>query len=100
MSTKKKSVKKAVTKKKAVAKKKVAVKKKVSVKKSTAKKRVVKKKSVASQRTTHPQVSPRERYEMVATMAYYRAEKRNFESGHDYEDWLECEAIVDKMLAK
>ncbi len=42
------------------------------------------------------QVGPRERYEMIAKMAYYRAEKRNFAPGHDYRDWLECEALVDK----
>ncbi|MCW8982598.1 MAG: DUF2934 domain-containing protein [Gammaproteobacteria bacterium] len=99
-----KTEKKTASKKKAVSKKKVALKKspakkKVAVKKSVTKKRVVKKKSVASKKA-HPQVSPRERYEMIATMAYYRAEKRNFEQGHDYQDWLECEAIVDKMLSK
>lgn len=89
MNAKKKSVKKAV------AKKKVAVKKKVA-----AKKRGATKKRVATKKSIRSQVSPRERYEMIATMAYYRAENRNFEQGHDYQDWLECEAIVDKMLSK
>ena len=99
MSPASKSVKKASTKKKVAVKKK-SVKKKVAVKKSATKKRVVKKRSAATKKVTNPQVSPRERYEMIATMAYYRAEKRNFEQGHDYQDWLECEEIVDKMLSK
>jgi hypothetical protein len=89
------------------AKKKV-VKKKVSKKKATNKaaspKGPVRKKRVArvapQQATTpHPEVSPRERYEMIATMAYYRAENRNFEAGHEMDDWIECEHIVDQMLA-
>ena len=45
-----------------------------------------------------PTISPRERYEMIATMAYYRAEQRNFAPGNDQDDWYECEQIVDEML--
>ena len=86
-----------------VAKKKVAAKKKVVsqkvVKKATAKKTTAKKKTVAKRTTTGSVVSPRERYEMIATMAYYRAEQRNFGQGHDVEDWLECERIIDQMLS-
>ena len=32
--------------------------------------------------------------EMVAKNAYYRAEKRNFESGHELEDWFEAEREI------
>ena len=84
-----------VSKKKVVAKKKVA-KKKVAAKPVT-KKKVAKKKAPATQSNTL--ISPRERYEMIATMAYYRAEQRNFAPGHDVEDWLDCEHIIDKMLS-
>jgi hypothetical protein len=78
-------------------------KKKVASKKKVAKKQVAKKK--ASSKKTNPSgtsalISPRERYEMIATMAYYRAEQRNFDPGHDVEDWLDCERIIDQMLAK
>ncbi|MCU7844991.1 MAG: DUF2934 domain-containing protein [Candidatus Thiodiazotropha sp. (ex Monitilora ramsayi)] len=88
----KKEEKGKTVKKKAVAKKKVT-KKKV-VKKATKKKVAVKRSKSASV------ISPRERYEMVATMAYYRAEQRNFEPGHDVEDWLDCERIIDEMLSR
>jgi hypothetical protein len=37
---------------------------------------------------------------MIATMAYYRAEKRNFAPGDEQQDWLECEQMVDEMLRK
>jgi len=94
MSPKTKSVKKAATKKK------VAVKKKVVVKKKSVKKKVATKKRVVKKKAAQLQVSPRERYEMIATMAYYRAEKRNFAQGHAYQDWLECEAIIDTILDK
>jgi hypothetical protein len=69
--------------------------KKVSKKKATTKKSVAKKTS-----GVRAKISPRERYEMIATMAFYRAEQRNFEPGHDVEDWLECEGIIDGMLGK
>jgi len=36
-----------------------------------------------------------ERQVMVAQAAYYRAQKRNFEPGHELEDWLEAEAELE-----
>jgi hypothetical protein len=36
---------------------------------------------------------------MIAEAAYYRAQSRNFQSGHEVEDWLEAEAEVDRQLA-
>ena len=89
------SKKKAVSKKK-VAKKKVTAKK--VVKKKVSAKKVTKKKA-AARASKRGVISPRERYEMIATMAYYRAEQRNFEPGHDVEDWLDCERIIDEMMA-
>ena len=81
---------------------KTAAKKKV-VKKAVTTKAVAKK---ATAKATTPKgnpsrlaISPRERYEMIATMAYYRAEQRNFEPGHDVEDWLDCERTIDMMLS-
>lgn len=35
-----------------------------------------------------------ERRDMVATAAYFRAQKRGFEPGHEMEDWLAAEADV------
>ena len=32
--------------------------------------------------------------EVIAVAAYYLAERRNFEPGHDLEDWLSAEAQV------
>lgn len=32
--------------------------------------------------------------EMVAVNAYYRAEKRGFEYGHEMDDWLEAEQKI------
>ena len=36
-----------------------------------------------------------ERQQMVAVAAYYLAEKRNFEPGHELEDWLAAEAELE-----
>ncbi|MEW8692488.1 MAG: DUF2934 domain-containing protein, partial [Candidatus Thiodiazotropha endolucinida] len=81
------NAKKSTTTKKTKAK---VSKKKVTKKKAITKKRVAKK--TMTKRRARASISPRERYEMIATMAYYRAEQRNFEPGHDVEDWLECES--------
>ncbi len=72
---------------------KTVVKKKPA-KKVVAKKTTVKKKAAAKK----PKITPRQRYEMIATMAYYRAEHRNFEPGYEQEDWYESEQMVDRML--
>ncbi|MEW8028745.1 MAG: DUF2934 domain-containing protein [Candidatus Thiodiazotropha sp.] len=89
------NAKKSTTTKKTKAK---VSKKKVTKKKAITKKRVAKK--AVTKRSPKASISPRERYEMIATMAYYRAEQRNFEPGHDVEDWLECEGIIDHMLGR
>lgn len=35
---------------------------------------------------------------MIATAAYFRAQRRNFESGHELEDWLTAESEIDAAL--
>ena len=35
---------------------------------------------------------------MIAEAAYYCAEKRGFETGHELEDWLEAEARMEALL--
>ncbi|HEY4646900.1 MAG TPA: DUF2934 domain-containing protein [Steroidobacteraceae bacterium] len=39
-----------------------------------------------------------DRDDMIATAAYFRAQKRNFETGHELEDWLAAEAEIDAAL--
>lgn len=39
-----------------------------------------------------------DRHGMIATAAYYRAERRAFNGGCETEDWLEAEAEIDAML--
>lgn len=36
-----------------------------------------------------------ERREMIAIAAYFRAQKRGFEPGHELEDWVEAETEID-----
>lgn len=38
------------------------------------------------------------RDQMVAEAAYYRAQRRGFEPGHELEDWLASEADIDAYL--
>jgi hypothetical protein len=39
-----------------------------------------------------------ERQLMISEVAYYRAEYRGFEPGHEIEDWLEAEKQIKEML--
>jgi hypothetical protein len=39
-----------------------------------------------------------DRQEMIATAAYYRAERRGFNSGDEIQDWLEAEAEIDGLI--
>ena len=39
-----------------------------------------------------------ERRRMIAEAAYYRAASRNFEPGHELEDWLAAESEIDQIL--
>jgi hypothetical protein len=37
---------------------------------------------------------------LIAAEAYLRAERRNFSAGHEVEDWLEAEALVNARLSQ
>jgi hypothetical protein len=45
-----------------------------------------------------PVIDPEHRRALIAQVAYYRAERRGFEPGHEAEDWLSAEAEVDTAL--
>jgi hypothetical protein len=55
---------------------------------------------MASQVAMDGPVDPEVRRLMIAEAAYYRAESRGFEPGHDLEDWLEAEARIDLLTGK
>ncbi|MGH8308963.1 MAG: DUF2934 domain-containing protein [Steroidobacteraceae bacterium] len=44
-------------------------------------------------------VEPARRTAMIAEGAYYRAERRGFDPGHELDDWLAAEAEIDQALA-
>jgi hypothetical protein len=41
-----------------------------------------------------------QRHELIAVAAYYLAEGRNFEPGHETEDWLTAESQVESLGAQ
>jgi hypothetical protein len=45
-------------------------------------------------------VDPERRDALIAEAAYFRAEKRGFQPGHETQDWLAAEAEVDARLMK
>lgn len=43
-----------------------------------------------------PAKAARSREALIAESAYFRAQNRGFEPGHEVEDWLAAEAEIDK----
>lgn len=43
-------------------------------------------------------ITKSDRQAMIATAAYYRAEKRHFMPGSELEDWIAAEAEIDTLL--
>lgn len=41
-----------------------------------------------------------ERFDLIATNAYYKAEERGFESGHELDDWLQAETEMSPQGVK
>ena len=57
-------------------------------------------KSVSTQSRGASAAAPAaEREEMVRTAAYFRAERRGFAPGYEWEDWLAAEAEVSALVA-
>jgi len=46
-----------------------------------------------------PALSPEQRHAMIATAAYFRAERRSFVGAAEVDDWLAAEAEIDRTLA-
>jgi hypothetical protein len=85
--TPKNAAKKTVTKKTAVSAKKTATRK--ATKKST---------SPSKPGTSSIDITPEERWKMIAVAAYHKAEKRGFAPGHELQDWAEAEKEIDKLV--
>lgn len=45
-----------------------------------------------------PQVTDEQRRQMIAVVAYYRAERRGFCEGGELDDWLAAEAEIGRQL--
>jgi hypothetical protein len=51
--------------------------------------------------TATPASRPDEITQMIAQCAYYIAERRGFEPGHDVDDWLAAEAqVLDSLIER
>ena len=44
------------------------------------------------------EMTPIDRDQMIATAAYFRAANRQFQPGHELEDWLSAEREIDALL--
>ena len=52
---------------------------------------------MASRPAPEPAIDPEAKWLMIAEAAYYSAEKRGFEPGHELEDWLEAQARLELL---
>lgn len=48
----------------------------------------------------HVRVSADERHQRIAVTAYYLAEARGFEPGHDQEDWYAAERLIGSAVGE
>jgi hypothetical protein len=85
---------KLATPKKAAAKKSVS--KKAAVKKTAIKKASVKKS--AKVKTSAKSISYQQRYQKIAEAAFLLAEKQNFRSDSELDNWLAAETEIDNWL--
>jgi len=74
-------------------KKKAASARKIAPKKATAKSA-----KTAKTDTSMMDITPKERWKMVAVAAYHKAEKRGFAPGHDLQDWIDAEKEIAEFL--
>ncbi len=92
-------------KKKAAPRKKAAASKRPAAKTASPRKTVTAKPAAAPSNETLTQAvrdvyTREQRHKMIATMAYFLAEKRGFAPGKSDEDWLKSEKIIDDLLKK
>ena len=50
-------------------------------------------------RFVEPGATVKSRAELIAEIAYFKAQSRGFEPGHEEEDWLAAEVEVDKQFS-
>ena len=50
-------------------------------------------------RFVEPGARAKSRAALIAEIAYFRAQSRGFEPGHEEEDWLAAEAEVERRLS-
>jgi uncharacterized protein YkwD len=74
-----------------------AAKPKPAAKKAVPAARTGARKPVAQAIPSSPTPSPLERDEIVRLTAYYRAERRGFVPGYEWDDWLAAEAEVGAL---
>jgi hypothetical protein len=49
-------------------------------------------------RFVEPNARAKPRAALIAELAYFKAQSRGFEPGHEQEDWLAAEAELDRQL--
>ncbi|MBN1571310.1 MAG: DUF2934 domain-containing protein [Acidobacteria bacterium] len=54
----------------------------------------------AEGKTISLEVTGEERHQLISQAAYFRAEQRSFEPGHELEDWLEAEAEIERRMSE
>jgi hypothetical protein len=49
-------------------------------------------------RFVEPKVRAKPRAALIAELAYFKAQSRGFEPGHEQEDWFAAEVEIDRQL--
>lgn len=46
------------------------------------------------------EITPEERWRMIAVAAYHKSERHGFALGREIDDWLEAEREIDELLGR
>ena len=58
----------------------------------------MKKATKKSTKSSKLDITPEERWKMIAVAAYHKAEKRGFAPDNKLQDWADAEKEIDKLL--
>ena len=69
-------------------------------KKTTTKKAAVRTRKKSATTTAPLDITPEERWRMIAVAAYHKSEKHGFARGREMDDWLDAERELDELLGR
>jgi hypothetical protein len=79
---------------------KKVTRKKAVVASKTSKRKVARSSAKSSrQDTSSINITPEDRWKLIAVAAYHKAERRGFAPGGELQDWIDAEQEIDRLMS-